>query len=48
MNPGGMILCEHPAEEVLPEAVGDFILKKSYKYGKIRITVFSHKEVEGL
>ena len=48
MKPGGIIICEHPLEETLPETAGDFVLKKSYKYGKIRITVFSHKEVEGI
>lgn len=48
MKPGGIIICEHPADELLPEASGDFIMKKSYKYGRIRITVYSHKEVEGI
>lgn len=48
MNKGGMILCEHPAHEEMPEAVGDYQRKKSYKYGKICVTVYSHKEVEGI
>lgn len=48
MNRGGIIICEHPADEALPQETGDYIIKKSYKYGKIRITVFSHKEVEGI
>ncbi len=48
MNPGGIILCEHPAGESLPDEVGDFLLKKNYKYGKIIVTVYSHKEVDGI
>ncbi len=48
MNKGGLILCEHPADEVLDEEIGDFVVKKQYKYGKIRITAYSHREVEGL
>ncbi len=48
MNRGGMILCEHPTEEVLPETAGEFVLKKHYRYGKMMITVYSHKEVAGI
>ena len=48
MNKGGIVICEHPANEALPEETGDFKLKKCYKYGKIMISVFSHKEVEGI
>ena len=48
MNKGGMIICEHPVDEELPEQIQDFVLKKNYKYGKIIITIYSHKEVEGI
>lgn len=48
MNKSGLIICEHPYDEKLPECAGDFIIKKSYKYGKISITVYSHKEVKGI
>ena len=48
VNPGGCIICEHPKEEQLPEEVGQFAVKKHYRYGKIVITVYSHKEVEGI
>ena len=48
MNEGGYIICEHPAEEVLPQKAGNFIIKKSYRYGKIMITVYSGENVEGL
>lgn len=45
MNPGGTILCEHPVVEILPETVGDFVQERSYKYGKIMLTKYRHKEV---
>ena len=48
MNKGGVIICEHPADEKMPGEIQDFVLKKEYKYGKIMITVYSHKEVEGI
>ena len=38
VNPGGVILCEHPKEEVLPETAGGFVRHKSYRYGKIMLT----------
>lgn len=40
MNPGGVILCEHPKEEVLPETAGGFARHKSYRYGKIMLTAY--------
>ena len=46
VNIGGVILCENPYEEEVPEYVGDFRIKKQYKYGKIKITVYSHKDIE--
>ncbi|MDD3229192.1 MAG: 16S rRNA (guanine(966)-N(2))-methyltransferase RsmD [Oscillospiraceae bacterium] len=45
MNPGGMILCEYPADEKLPDTVGLFQRYRTYKYGKIMITTFVHKDV---
>lgn len=46
MNTGGTILCESPKEEELPEQVGDFVRGKSYRYGKIMLTVYNHKDVQ--
>lgn len=34
------IICEHPRDENLPESVGNFILKKSYRYGSIMISIY--------
>lgn len=48
MNKGGLIICEHPVEEKMPEETGDFVLKKEYRYGKITISLYSHKEVGGI
>ncbi len=48
MNSSGKIICEHPAEETLEKSVENFVIKKQYRYGKIMITVYSDKDVEGL
>lgn len=45
MNPGGTIICEHPVTDELPETAGDFVRTRSYKYGKILLTLYRHKEV---
>ena len=44
MSPGGVILCEHPKEEVLPETAGGFVRHKSYRYGKIMLTAYRPPE----
>lgn len=38
--PGGVIICETPATEKLPEQAGAFSLNRTYKYGKTAITVY--------
>lgn len=45
MNAGGTIVCEHPADEPLPEEAGDFSRGRSYRYGKIMLTLYKHKDV---
>ncbi|MCH4238985.1 MAG: 16S rRNA (guanine(966)-N(2))-methyltransferase RsmD [Oscillospiraceae bacterium] len=45
MNPGGIILCEHPLDEQMPEEAGDFRKSRTYQYGKIMVTTFVHKDV---
>lgn len=40
MNPGGIIVCEHPRDEELPDRAGDFSKCKSYRYGKIVLTSY--------
>ncbi|MCH5300514.1 MAG: 16S rRNA (guanine(966)-N(2))-methyltransferase RsmD [Ruminococcus sp.] len=44
MRKSGVILCENPVDEQLPEQLGDFILDRQYRYGKIKITTYKHKE----
>lgn len=48
VSEGGMIICEHPSDETLPKEAGDFSLKKQYRYGKIRISIYSGREVDGI
>ncbi len=41
---GGMILCESPVTEELPERLDSFVKYREYKYGKIKITTYCHEE----
>ncbi len=45
MAEGGVILCETDLKETLPEAVGDFNLYRTYKYGKTKITVYRRESI---
>lgn len=40
MSDAGIIICEHPVDETLPESAGKFNFRKVYRYGKINITVY--------
>lgn len=42
----GVIICEHPKEQNLPDVAGEFKVKKRYKYGKICIVIYCRKGVE--
>lgn len=44
MNKGGRIICEHPSDEQPLQTVGDFVIEKQRRYGKIIITVYIHKD----
>ena len=46
MTPGGVILCESALDEELPQKVGEFEIKKQYRYGKIKITTYHREEEE--
>ena len=39
----GVVICEHPKEQVLPEEVDGFAIKKQYRYGKVYITFYVSK-----
>lgn len=40
MNKGGVIVCETADDEELPEKTGDFLLDRTYRYGKIKISTY--------
>lgn len=44
MTEAGVIVCETAREEVLPESAGDFVKRKEYRYGKIKLTVYRTEE----
>lgn len=45
MTKNSVILCEHWRDELLPERVVDFVVRKRYNYGKICITAY-HRVTE--
>ncbi|MBQ7546126.1 MAG: 16S rRNA (guanine(966)-N(2))-methyltransferase RsmD [Clostridia bacterium] len=40
MAKGGVILCESPVGEELPEVVGAYSIYRTYRYGKTKITAY--------
>lgn len=40
MASGGVVFCEHPSDEVLPQQAGLFEKKKTYRYGGIMLTAY--------
>lgn len=42
----GVIICEAPYSDVLPEKVGEFCLKKKYRYGKTGLFLYRIPEKE--
>lgn len=44
MNPGGVVVCEHPKEVELPEEAGNFRRDKVYRYGKIMLTAYRARQ----
>lgn len=45
MAAGGVILCESPVGEALPEAVGAYKLYRKYRYGKTQITAYRDTDI---
>lgn len=43
MSESGVIICESPKEEVLPDEVGNFAVAKKYCYGKMALTTYRLK-----
>lgn len=46
MSDYGIIICEYPPEVELPEEIGGFGIAKTYRYGKINVSVY-RKGVKG-
>lgn len=44
VSENGIVICEHPGEEQLPEKAGGLSLRKNYRYGKIIISVYKKDE----
>ena len=44
MHEGGVIICEHPFGEGMPETAGLFALYREYKYGKMALSVYRKKD----
>ncbi|MEG1875391.1 MAG: 16S rRNA (guanine(966)-N(2))-methyltransferase RsmD [Angelakisella sp.] len=40
MSPAGVILCESALTDDPPETAGEFVLQKSYRYGKIKLSAY--------
>lgn len=39
----GLIICEHPKEQELPDEADDFTVKKRYRYGKVCLSVYTKR-----
>lgn len=44
MRKGGIVICESPYTEELPERLTEFVKYREYKYGKIKITTYCHPD----
>ena len=44
MRKSGVIICENPMDEEMPEQFSDFLLDRQYRYGTIRISTYRHKD----
>lgn len=44
MNETGVIIAENPLDEEILSNYGEFVLDRQYRYGKIKITTFRHKD----
>lgn len=40
LNPGGCIICEYESDAEVPRTVTGLVLRKTYRYGKINVTIF--------
>ncbi len=45
MNKGGIVICESPVTEELPDELDEFVKLREYRHGKIKITTYCHGEL---
>ena len=45
MSKGGIVICESPVTEDLPEALNEFVKLREYRHGKIKITTYCHGDL---
>jgi 16S rRNA (guanine(966)-N(2))-methyltransferase RsmD len=43
----GVIIAENPLDEELSKEYGEFLLDRQYRYGKIKISTYRHKDFLG-
>ncbi len=46
LEPYGIIVAEHPAEKTLPALPPPYRLRRTYRYGKIAVSLFRREEIE--
>lgn len=46
LNPGGCIICEYESDMDEPETPEALLLRKTYRYGKINVTIFHRPDEE--
>ena len=46
MSDYGMIVCEHPVDVVLEDKVGGFSISRTYRYGKVMVSVYRKEGIE--
>ncbi|MGI6279105.1 MAG: 16S rRNA (guanine(966)-N(2))-methyltransferase RsmD [Acutalibacteraceae bacterium] len=44
MSDYGTIICEHPPEVTLEPIIGDFQLERTYRYGRVLVSMYKKKE----
>ena len=40
----GFVVCEHPPEVEVPQEIGGFSVSKSYRYGKVNLTLYRKED----
>ncbi len=46
LKPGGLLVCEAPAKDFLPQQYADVNLRREYRHGKTKVCVYQRAEAE--